>query len=56
MLCNCVVYLTATQFGARDLRFSYLGSGVRTDKHVVWIDQKVEDAIRRPKRFGYIRR
>ena len=30
------------QFGARDLGFSYLGSGVRTDKHVVWIDQEFE--------------
>ena len=28
------------QFGARDLGFSYLGSGVRTDKPVVWIDQE----------------
>ena len=44
-----LLVLSPLPFCARDLEFSYLGNSVRTNKHVVWIDQKVYDAIRLPK-------
>ena len=51
-----LLVLSPQKLGARDLGFYYLGSSMRTDKHVVWIDRNVKDAIRRPKRSGCIRR